>query len=666
MMSIPNAMKTVVSSAKRSRPNDEFLEEQKRQEEKARKIIHVDVHDNGPDGAPGKLFVLFLIDATSSMRSVIPTVRANTIRMAKSFQRQYNRRLQIQYAVVAYRDPIDQPVTDKHEVCPFGDLSTFNGFMKTLEAEGGGDDPEDVAGGLEKAHELVSDIPDGATLYVAHITDQTAHGMDEMYDKHYSERPRLIAAYRKLFERRATLNIEMHFLPTFTTTSLSRDLELRYRKIVSTATDDADDMKKVWHFCESENFSQAFMYSLSESASRSVVKPFQLEFAHVEPHKLSRYLDVESSACHERSVPYDLTNTVVLVGTRTSIVTPTPPSGDFQYAITQYARRPDTYDEFLKGWGIYSRTLAMMHTSTLPTANVVKMGCAIAIGGGDGPKPQPIGSGGEQATFAAVLIPRMDSKAYDALVNADVNNIDGVLSEMRDDESSHGVVLKLPLGSKPIDADAKAEMHVALAWFASMFSTLLPNNDIRLPGVEILVPQQLEFGQDTRVKKIGSSVFIATPSLESAKVVIEPSLLRVDGPFVKYSDTLGAPGCFLDPEQPDYNRSVIALDLFILAVAIWSGFNMVPTDLQGKYDKDKGMFGTFRLTDVAVSANNIRAFDCSTNFGELAVAQAVTSAYDNAREWDDQYLQFLGAIGFSDDQLQRQVERLRTVLPVRP
>lgn len=665
MLNIPNAMKTVVASgAKRARPHDEFIEEQRRQEEKARKIIHVNVDDHGPDGTHGKLFVLFVIDATSSMRSALVRVRRNTIRMAKSFQRQYNNRLQVKYGVVAYRDPVDQPVADKHEICAFGDLSKFNDFIKKIEADGGGDDPEDVAGALENAYSIVSSVPDGATLYMAHITDQTAHGMDEA-ERHYSERPRLIAAYRQLFELRTTLNIEMHFLPAFDSGSLARDLEEKYREVVSLAASDADDMSKLWHFCPSEDFNQAFMHSLSESASRSVVKPFHLDFAHVEPHRLSQYVDVEGVARYDHSSVRDLKKAVVFVGTRTSIVTPTPPTCDFQYALTQYAQRPVTYDEFLKGWGIYSRTLAKMHTSALPTDSVVKKGCAITIIGGDGPKPKPIGSGGEQATFAAALTTNVDNTTYDAIKGADITNIHTVLFNLFDDESSRDVVLKLPLGSKPIDYDAKAEMHVALAWFASMFSTLLTNNDIHLPGVEILVPQQLEFGQDTRIKRTGASVFVATPSLESTKVVIEPSLLCVDGPFVKYNDTLGAPGCFLDPDQPNYVKSVITLDLFILAVAIWSGFNMVPTDLQGKHDKDKGMYGMFRLTDVAVSANNIRAFDCSTNFGELAVAQAVTSAYDNAHSFEH-YLTFLGAIDFTDDALKHHVERLRLVLAGRP
>lgn len=95
------------------------------------------------------LDMMFIIDCTGSMGSWIEACKKE-IRSIIDCVRNQHFNIKIRVSIVAYRDHCDGK--DIEEICPFtDDIETCSIFLKKLVAKGGGDMPEDVAGGLENA-----------------------------------------------------------------------------------------------------------------------------------------------------------------------------------------------------------------------------------------------------------------------------------------------------------------------------------------------------------------------------------------------------------------------------------------------------------------------------------------------------------------------------------
>ena len=136
--------------------------------------------------------VVFLFDITGSMKSIINSVKAEIVPVIKRLKenatievtKMMNSNLFVinfYVSVIGYRDFSD----DRHfETFDFTvDIREIEDFLGTLEAMGGGDQPEDVKGAFIHALFRISDISkklswkdDVASKSIYLITDAPAHG----------------------------------------------------------------------------------------------------------------------------------------------------------------------------------------------------------------------------------------------------------------------------------------------------------------------------------------------------------------------------------------------------------------------------------------------------------------------------------------------------------
>jgi hypothetical protein len=111
-----------------------------------------------------------------------------------------DRSARIRYACICYRDPVDSPA-DQHQILDFQrDPLIVREFLETVQAEGGGDVPEDFVGAVK----LVLDLSwaPGAQRSVFLITDSPAHGM--LYcnsPNHPEEESKLAPLVRQLVDK---------------------------------------------------------------------------------------------------------------------------------------------------------------------------------------------------------------------------------------------------------------------------------------------------------------------------------------------------------------------------------------------------------------------------------------------------------------------------------
>ena len=115
--------------------------------------------------------VLFVIDATGSMSSAIRAATDRVTTIAAELEREHSD-TDIRFGSICYRDPVDVR-GEKHEVHPFGDIHSLHNFLKTIDATGGGDGPEDWVGALRHALDL--NWRDG-TRTMIWVADAPAHG----------------------------------------------------------------------------------------------------------------------------------------------------------------------------------------------------------------------------------------------------------------------------------------------------------------------------------------------------------------------------------------------------------------------------------------------------------------------------------------------------------
>jgi hypothetical protein len=113
-----------------------------------------------------------------------------------------NRWQSLRYACVCYRDPVDEPGLNKgHEVHDFtDDPLDISQFLNDVEAEGGGDVPEDFVGAVNCILKL--DWRENARRSIFWIADAPAHGMRYSGDdKHQEQEAKLEPLIQDLAEK---------------------------------------------------------------------------------------------------------------------------------------------------------------------------------------------------------------------------------------------------------------------------------------------------------------------------------------------------------------------------------------------------------------------------------------------------------------------------------
>jgi len=153
-----------------------------------------------------RLDLCILFDTTGSMGRWINHAQNQIVSLLNTLSE--NTGMPVRASVVSYKDFGDDRHLEIHEWVSTQDpaaLQRLRDFISSLEASGGADEPEDVAGGLEAAERLLGGS-DGALKTVLLIADAPAHGFYEgmyMQDDHVvhagvNQRERTLAALKRL------------------------------------------------------------------------------------------------------------------------------------------------------------------------------------------------------------------------------------------------------------------------------------------------------------------------------------------------------------------------------------------------------------------------------------------------------------------------------------
>src|SRR5690606_27546543 len=110
------------------------------------------------------LDIAFMIDITGSMQPHIDMVKDKVKEITTKVKEEFTE-ASFRVSIIGYRDFCD---VKRFEDTPFDTVNTSVDFLSKLKASGGGDAPEDVNGGLQKAVNL--DWKSAARLLV-HIAD---------------------------------------------------------------------------------------------------------------------------------------------------------------------------------------------------------------------------------------------------------------------------------------------------------------------------------------------------------------------------------------------------------------------------------------------------------------------------------------------------------------
>ena len=120
-------------------------------EREGRREVPVDFAFSRPAARSVPLDLLFILDTTGSMGEEIQRLKT-TIELINLNLSSLSSRPRIRFGLVLYRDRGDEYVT---QTVPFTeDLESFQASLNRVEADGGGDDPEDLQAALQEAMSL--------------------------------------------------------------------------------------------------------------------------------------------------------------------------------------------------------------------------------------------------------------------------------------------------------------------------------------------------------------------------------------------------------------------------------------------------------------------------------------------------------------------------------
>lgn len=144
-----------------------------------KKVLNYDIFENSKN-----FDVLYLIDATGSMASYITAAKEETKNIANQLKNIYPD-MKFKYGYIFYRDPIDS-IDDIHEMIDLtDDINSLSEKIAKIEAQGGGDLPEDWVGAYKLANEKINWR--NGNKVIIHLTDAGAHGNLFTPNDHYPE-----------------------------------------------------------------------------------------------------------------------------------------------------------------------------------------------------------------------------------------------------------------------------------------------------------------------------------------------------------------------------------------------------------------------------------------------------------------------------------------------
>ncbi|KAK1752775.1 hypothetical protein QBC47DRAFT_389247 [Echria macrotheca] len=119
--------------------------------------------------------LLFLIDTTGSMMSYIQAAKNQVRSIVTDIKEAFSHDADVRIAVVGYKDHGDHNSIQFLDFTPSADK--VKSFLDSLKASGGGDPPEDVLGGINKA---LNASWRQRTRCIVHIADAPPHGIHTM------------------------------------------------------------------------------------------------------------------------------------------------------------------------------------------------------------------------------------------------------------------------------------------------------------------------------------------------------------------------------------------------------------------------------------------------------------------------------------------------------
>jgi hypothetical protein len=132
--------------------------------------------------------IVFIMDATGSMEDVIAAAVDKISDIAFDLHVK-NRTGDFQFGCVCYRDPVDDP-EDEHQVHDLvkpDQTEVLTAWLETVQAEGGGDDPEDYVGALQTALSNAISWRPGSKRALIWVTDAPAHCERYCGDENHEE-----------------------------------------------------------------------------------------------------------------------------------------------------------------------------------------------------------------------------------------------------------------------------------------------------------------------------------------------------------------------------------------------------------------------------------------------------------------------------------------------
>lgn len=171
--------------------------------------------------------MVFVIDGTGSMRRAISNVKNHIQGVVRDIKRQF-RHIEFSYSAVIYRDYCDEgnETAPRVESLDFTkNVEELKSYLENLRITGGGDEAEDVLGGLEYIMDL--DFREGSTRLILHFADAPCHGTafhsSSVNDctPEYSDRDKTgVTKARRILRQMKSLNVEYHFVMLNNTTEI--------------------------------------------------------------------------------------------------------------------------------------------------------------------------------------------------------------------------------------------------------------------------------------------------------------------------------------------------------------------------------------------------------------------------------------------------------------
>lgn len=167
--------------------------------------------------------LLFLMDTTSSMDPYMNEAKEQVRIIISEIREAFFGEAEVRISIVSYKDHGDEPNIQWLDFTP--DADAARAFLENLYAEGGGDPPEDVLGGIQQA---INASWRAYTRCMIHIADAPPHGRifhdcdDDTYPEPGSEPHQL--TYKPLIQKLTELRINYALLRTGEYTDKMADL----------------------------------------------------------------------------------------------------------------------------------------------------------------------------------------------------------------------------------------------------------------------------------------------------------------------------------------------------------------------------------------------------------------------------------------------------------